>query len=139
MVRIVDASVAFKWFVPEDGSDLALAILDGPERLVAPDIILSEVANALWVRLRKLELDGAPSTVVRDAVASLKRMLDEKVPAPELLPRAVELAFALNHPVYDCLYLALAEREQAVLVSADKRLVETARKGGYGPLAQVLA
>ncbi|MEB3297655.1 MAG: hypothetical protein VKL23_08995 [Cyanobacteriota bacterium] len=32
------------------------------------------------------------------------------------------LACHLNHPVYDCLYLALARREAASLISSDRRL-----------------
>lgn len=35
---------------------------------------------------------------------------------------ALALACHLNHPVYDCLYLALARREAALLLTADQRL-----------------
>ena len=51
----IDASVAFKWFVPEAGDSQALALLDRNEELHAPDLIFAEVANAMWVRLRKIE------------------------------------------------------------------------------------
>ena len=34
---------------------------------------------------------------------------------------AVRLALALEHPVYDCLYLALAHRIGATVVTADRR------------------
>jgi predicted nucleic acid-binding protein len=44
-------------------------------------------------------------------------------PSVPLLPRAMELARRIGHPVYDCVYLALAEREQATLVTADLQLV----------------
>jgi predicted nucleic acid-binding protein len=46
----------------------------------------------------------------------------------ELAARATEIAIALKHPIYDCFYLALAERERAPLISADKRLVAVAKK-----------
>jgi predicted nucleic acid-binding protein len=32
------------------------------------------------------------------------------------------LAFELDHPVYDCLYLACAMREKTTLITADQRL-----------------
>ena len=47
------------------------------------------------------------------------------VPAVALL-----LALTLGHRVPDCLYLAVAEREGAALVTADRRLDELARRRG---------
>ena len=47
-----------------------------------------------------------------------------------LVQAALALAFELGHKVPDCLYLALAEREGALLVSADRKLVALARKRG---------
>lgn len=41
---------------------------------------------------------------------------------------AIALAIHLNHPVYDCLYLVLARREVASLLSADQHLLDLARK-----------
>jgi predicted nucleic acid-binding protein len=43
-----------------------------------------------------------------------------------LLPRALAMARRLAHPVDDCVYLALAERERAALVTADERLPRAA-------------
>lgn len=40
--------------------------------------------------------------------------------------RAGEIAIDLNHPIYDCLYIALAERENCVLVSADEAAAQNA-------------
>ena len=44
------------------------------------------------------------------------------VPSRPLAARAAEMAEHLDHPVYDCLYLALAEVETDVLLTADSRL-----------------
>jgi len=41
-----------------------------------------------------------------------------------LLPAALDLAMALDQTVYDCLYLALAERRSSVMVTADRRFHE---------------
>jgi predicted nucleic acid-binding protein len=40
---------------------------------------------------------------------------------------AMTIARVLDHPVYDCFYLALAQKEAAALVTADRRLVERVR------------
>ena len=58
-----------------------------------------------------------------EIAANLPRLFDALVSATVLAPRAVAIAGQLDHPVYDCLYLALAEAEQADLVTADTRLV----------------
>jgi predicted nucleic acid-binding protein len=55
------------------------------------------------------------------------RFFDALVSATGLAPRAVAIAGQLDHPVYDCFYLALAEAEQADLVTADMRLVGRVR------------
>lgn len=137
MAMIVDASVAFKWFVPEIDSDRALALFETTEALYAPELILTEVSNAMWTRLRKMDGDHGPA--VKAAVSALPRMLTLLAPVAELLPRAIELAFDLRHPIYDCIYLALAERENAVLITADRRLIATASGGGHAALVRELA
>jgi predicted nucleic acid-binding protein len=46
------------------------------------------------------------------------------IEADELLERrALELALALEHPIYDCVYLALAERMERRLITADRRFI----------------
>jgi predicted nucleic acid-binding protein len=46
---------------------------------------------------------------------------DRLLPTSELATQAIALSLALDHPVYDCLYLATAELEAAVLITADAR------------------
>ncbi len=46
----------------------------------------------------------------------------------ELANRALSLAIELQHPIYDCFYLALAQRENALLITADERLLSAARR-----------
>jgi predicted nucleic acid-binding protein len=41
----------------------------------------------------------------------------------KLLPRAYELSSQTRQGVYDCLYVALAEREGCELITADSRLI----------------
>ncbi|HVG07663.1 MAG TPA: type II toxin-antitoxin system VapC family toxin, partial [Thermoanaerobaculia bacterium] len=68
MTRIVvDASVAIKWFLPEQHSLQALRLLEGGRELVAPDLIWAEIGNVLWKRWRQGELaDENARTILRD-------------------------------------------------------------------------
>jgi predicted nucleic acid-binding protein len=128
MTLVVDASVALKWFVAEDGSDVAVALLDG-EALIAPDLVLAEVCNAAWKSLRRGEIDHAQF----DEVATdLTQVFQRLVTLDRLVRPAAALARDLDHPIYDCFYLALAEAEDAPLVTADRRLVAAL---GTTPLA----
>jgi predicted nucleic acid-binding protein len=134
MTLVVDASVALKWFVGEDGSDLAVGLLHRDEPLIAPELVLAEVCNAAWKSLRRGEIDRSQfEEVATDLVQVFQRL----VPLARLVRRAAALARELDQPVYDCFYLALAEAEDAPLVTADRRLV--AALGGSALAGRVQA
>jgi predicted nucleic acid-binding protein len=118
---VVDASVAVKWFLVEAGDREALALLTGDEPLIAPDLVVAEVVNAVWKWLLRGAIDTSQAT---DVPHALVRILAELRPLAPLAPRALEIATELRHPAYDCFYLALAEEEDTRLVTADRRLVD---------------
>lgn len=119
MSLIVDASVAVKWYLPEDDSPEAERILFVGDTLVAPELVLAEVGNAVWKRILKNEVAGEEATQIIDRAASAFGLL---VPLLEIAHAAMDLSVALKHPIYDCFYLALAAREGSPLVTADRRL-----------------
>jgi predicted nucleic acid-binding protein len=57
----------------------------------------------------------------------LERADVDLVPMRNLVEPATKLAISLNHPAYDCLYLALAETIEASFVTADELLVRRAK------------
>ncbi len=120
MSWVVDASVAVKWIIPEMLSDEADHVRDGDDDVLAPDLLLVEVANALWRKTAAREISPREAEAAFDLVS--RSGIDLR-PAAPLLPRAMEMARRLGHPVYDCVYLALAEREHAAFVTADQRLL----------------
>ncbi len=124
MTVVGDASVAAEWVLDEPSTERALA-LRGDETLIAPSLIASELGNALWKAVRRGGVTRA------DALAAMNTILvpfEALVPVEDLRNRALELAIELDHPIYDCFYLALAERERCPLVTADKRLVAATKK-----------
>lgn len=120
MTWIVDASVAVKWVVPEVLSAQADRLLATGDDLLAPDLLLVEAANALWSKVTRRELSGVRAL---RALGLLRESGLDLRPTGPLLGRALALAQRLRHPVYDCVYLALAERERARFVTADARFV----------------
>ena len=123
---VVDASVAFKWVVEEEDSDAAVAVAQND--LWAPDLLRTECANALWAKARRGELDHAEVVERNDALAAAPMTL---VAQQEVLADAVRLALELEHPVYDCLYLALAIRHDTYVVTADRRFLGVVRRSDY--------
>ena len=120
---VVDASVAGKWVVEESGSGQARMLAGA--RLEAPDLLAVECANILWKKARIGDLDA------RQARERLDALLEAPValtPSRDLLGPALGLALELEHPVYDCLYLALALARGVPLVTADERLAKAVRK-----------
>jgi predicted nucleic acid-binding protein len=114
---VIDASVAIKWVVDEPGTEQALLLRR--DRLVAPDLLVPECANILWKKVRRGELSGAEAIL---AARLLQRAEIELEPTRGLLESATKLAIALDHPAYDCIYLALAEALSCAMVTADEQL-----------------
>jgi predicted nucleic acid-binding protein len=126
MTIVVDASVAVKWVIPEELSDQAESLRGRADRLLAPDLLLPEAANALWKKLLRREITTSEAAQAIDLL--MASGLDLR-PSGPLLGRALTLAQRLRHPVYDCVYVALAQAEGATLVTADQRLLARIARG----------
>lgn len=122
---VVDASVAIKWVVEEPGTAEALALRNF--RLTAPDLLVPECANILWKKVRRKELSEAEALL---AARLLERAEVDLAPMRRLLEPATQLAVALNHAAYDCLYLALAQSTGCDFITADERLCVKVRDHG---------
>lgn len=116
---VVDASVAAKWVVEEAHSAKATLLLQCDARH-APDHWLAEAANLLWSKVFKGDLTGA------DAAERMSVLLRAPVigtPIAALMPRAFAISVARTVTIFDSLYVALAEKLNVPLVTADERLV----------------
>ena len=127
MKYVLDASVAVKWAVPEADSGKALVLQDEfrnqVHELIAPDTFPIEIAHALMrAERRGILVQGEALPKILDIV-QLGPKLHAYLP---LLPRAAEISSQMRIGVYDCLYLALAEREDCEMLTADMNLVARA-------------
>ena len=122
MTIVVDASVALKWVLLEPGSDAAAKLRD--EDLLAPSLWRLEVASALWKRAKRGDITVPQALERMDALAQAPVATS---PLEDDLSVALALAATLDHPVYDCLYLALAARNDTHVVTADVRFWRVAQ------------
>ncbi len=132
---VVDASVAMKWLVVEEDADLAQELATSGEELHAPRLMVSEVACALWRKARAGEIERRAAGVLLANVPDMPVHwgADETVSAD-----ALRLALALDRPIYDCVYLALAHRIGAVMLTADLRFANTLAPTEHGESVMTL-
>jgi predicted nucleic acid-binding protein len=126
---VVDASVAVKWLVGEAYSEQASLLLRPGTTLIAPELLFAEATNALWAMCRRGDFDAADYAEACDAL----RVAPVATPYSlrQLGASASRLALDLDHPVYDCFYLALAVLEQCAVVTADGRFHDKVRVHPY--------
>lgn len=129
-VAVIDASVVVRWYIADDPLHAKALDVKGYYELIAPSLIQAEVANAMWkyVRIDKLDRDDACASV--DLLPDLLTLTDDRL----LIGAAQRLGIEINHSVYDCFYLALARRETAALITADRRLADKGRALGLSVL-----
>ncbi len=124
---VVDASVAVKWFFPEQGAEAAQMLLLSLNRLIAPALIRIEVTAALTRKTRLGEiLPEDAESACRLWFAALAKGVVELSPDEENVEAAMELAIQIRHPLQDCLYLAVAQRTGSPLLTADPKFAERA-------------
>jgi len=124
MTYVLDASVALKWVLNERGTPKAVRLRNefrqGIHELIAPDVFVTEVAHGLTKAERRGTL---PFGMAERRTLSVIKTLPALYPTLPLIRRAVQIASSARIAVYDCLYVALAEREGCDLVTADDRLI----------------
>jgi len=134
---VIDASVALKWLLPEEGQTAALSLLDLYQDeeldLVAPYLLIQEVAAVLWKRVRRGEISPG---VAQRAFVQLLKDAPILVDSPAVNFSALRLAAAHSHPVAECLYLAWALEQRCDLMTADERFFD-AMHSAY-PCVQLL-
>lgn len=130
---VVDASVAIKWFVDEPDSAEAVAVLRHP--IAAPDLLAPECANILWKKVGRGELRANEAETIALALEGAVITLH---PTRSYLADATRIACALGRAASDCFYLALAEKLQQPLVTADRRLVNAIRADRAKRFAQLV-
>jgi len=130
---VIDASVAIKWVVEEPGTPEALLLRR--HRLLAPDLLVAECANILWKKVRRKDLDEDVAMVAARLLANASVEME---PMRGLLEPATRLAILLDHPAYDCCYLALAEARGCGFVTADASLARKLRAAGFPLSVEVL-
>jgi len=126
MRYVLDSSAAIQWVLPEKDSAKAIRLRDdyhnAIHELLAPDIFPAEMLNALTKAERTKRIGDA--RILFQSIIADTPVLHPYLP---LRDRAGEVASRFRVALYDCLYLALAEREACELVTSDTRFLNNLR------------
>lgn len=130
---MVDASVAFKWLIPDAAEDdvsaakaLLLEHLEGRVKIIVPALLYYEVGNILLFGRSRRPI-GQAVEVLADLYAIPLEVAPLTVLSADLTLR---LASLRGISFYDATYVGLAEMSNCPLITADRRLVERARATG---------
>lgn len=122
---VIDASIAVKWLVEERGTPEALALRQ-KAKLIAPELLVAECANILWKKVKREELLKQEALL---AARLLQGAEIELLPTRSLFEAATRMSIEIDHPAYDCLYLALAVEKECPFVTADERFLRKLHQG----------
>ena len=128
--KVVDASLAVKWFADEEDSQKARALsrgwADSGIQIAAPHLMLAEVSNALHRKVVGGEIALESATGILENLGAHEIEFHNP---PNIHAGALQIADRLDQgAVYDSIYLALAERLDCELWTADRRFYRAARR-----------
>ena len=106
-------------------NDLRDAYRTALHQLLAPDVLAAEIAHALAKAERQGRIAPPQGSVLWTDIMTTQPVFAPSMP---LIPRAFAIASGARIGIYDCLYVALSEREQCEVVTADVRLMNALQK-----------
>jgi predicted nucleic acid-binding protein len=127
-VPIVDACLAIKWFLPEDGSENARRFLSELDNFVVPDLFLIEVDNIVSKKVRRRDLDITGAEEIFSVIRNLPFIT---VPYEKLSKEVFFISTRFPVTQYDACYLALAVEYQGLFYTADKRFLRGVANTAY--------
>lgn len=125
MVYVIDASVAIKWYLPEEHSVHAvrLALLD--IQLHCPDLMFAETGNILWKYVLRSECSHGKAVAI---FRELKALSLKVWATPQIAEEALEIACRTKRTFYDSIYIALAVKNNCQMVTADLKLYDALKE-----------
>ena len=118
---VVDTMVfAYYLLGVEQHREYAAAAFERLDEVWVPDSLRAELVNVVWQWSRK---GGVSPDIASSALSDGEALIDYAVSTELLWGRALELALDRNHPAYDTLFVALAERKGLPLLTSDKKLL----------------
>ena len=128
MKVVLDANCAIEIALNKKEGERLKALLDEADQVLAPDLLVPEFVNTLW---KYHQFDQLSLELCDQALTVLLNLVETFVPSTQIYRDAFALSRAQTaRAAYDMFYLALALREDAVLLTLDGTLKKEARRAG---------
>jgi predicted nucleic acid-binding protein len=121
MKRVVDASVAIKWYVPEIYEQEATRLQKSGVELHAPELILPEFGSIVWKKVSRKEISERTGQRIVTEFSKTKLTVHSHA---SIIKSAYTGAAMTNQTVYDWTYLSLALSLGCEFVTADERFIK---------------
>ena len=105
----------------EEFRDEALEAITRATEVWAPESLKAEIANTVW---QWVHFADAPLETGLQVLRDTEVVVTHFVSLSEIWEDALELAVAHRHPAYDTLFIALAARTGAKVVTYDQTMLE---------------
>lgn len=125
---VLDANAAIEVALDGKAANELSQVLAKSEEVIAPELLLPEIVNAIWKYHQFAEFDLSKCEKALELAVGL---VDRLVSHREIYRDAFALSRAQKtRAAYDMFYLALALRENATLLTLDATLKKEARRAG---------
>lgn len=125
MIVVLDASAGIEIGLGRDNSQKFKELLEKASKVITSDLYKAEVTNVLWkyVKIKLLTKD-----VALQRLQYCLNLVDEYIDITENNQESLIESIRIDHSVYDILYLTIARRNGAILMTQDKKLKEIAKE-----------
>ena len=119
MIIIVDTSAAVDILLGKGNFENYQNIIEKADTVIAPEVYISEITNVAWKYNKLADFTHEESlNLAEDGI----NLIDQFVAVKDLWKESLREAINNDHPVYDCLYVVCARRNDGILLSRDKKL-----------------
>jgi predicted nucleic acid-binding protein len=125
MIVVLDSSAAVELVLSRAGAGSIMNVLNNSDYIISADLFIAEINNVFW---KYYNYQNLPSEICSTAIEHAVNLVDDFVPAEDIYKEAFFLSCQISHPVYDSMFLVCARRNDAVLLTLDKKLHLTAEK-----------
>lgn len=127
MIIVLDASAAIEIQIKKDENEDLKNLIAEADAVLAPGLYISEITNVSWKygKIAKYKHEQCRE-MAEDGINLIDQFIDEK----DLWKEALREALNNEHPVYDCMYIVCARRNDAILLTMDKKLKQLCKKLG---------
>lgn len=119
MIIILDTSAAIDILLGKGNFEIYKNKIEKADTVITPEIYLSEITNVAWKYNKIANFTHEESfNLAEDGI----NLIDQIVSVQDLWKESLREAMNNDHPVYDCLYVVCARRNDGILLSKDKKL-----------------